>query len=64
MAEQVALELLREDGLEVVWQLHVIPSDAHRSGQHTAAKGLMEIAEAAERILLDSSIGSAPVRVM
>ena len=59
LAEQVALELLREDGIEVVWELHVTASDAHRRGHHTAAKGLMEIADAAERICATGSIGPA-----
>ena len=50
MAERVALELLGEHGIEVIWNLHLTASDAHHHGHHEAAKGLMEIADAAEEI--------------
>jgi hypothetical protein len=50
LAEQVAVELLRDDGIEVVWELHLIATDAHRRGHYEAANGLMEVAGAAEEI--------------
>jgi hypothetical protein len=49
-AEQVAVELLRRDGLKAVWELHVVASNAHRAGQQDVATGLLQVADAAEAI--------------
>jgi hypothetical protein len=52
LAESVALELLKQDGIGVVWQAHLAASTARRLGNRVAAERLLEIAEAAEGICL------------
>ena len=46
--ETVALDLLRSDGIEAIWKLHVAAGQADQIGKREAAERLLEIADAAE----------------
>ena len=50
--EKLALKILAKEGIEAIWRLHVAAADAHRNGCPTAAASVVEIAEAAEELLL------------
>ena len=52
MTEKLALKILAEEGIGAIWRLHVAAADAHRNGCPTAAASVIEIAEAAEELLL------------
>jgi hypothetical protein len=50
--EKLALKILANEGIGAVWRLHVAAADAHRNGSLTTAASVIEIAEAAEEVLL------------
>ena len=52
-AEKLAVRLLAREGISAVWQLHLAAATAYRDGYTRAAETVLEIADAAERELLD-----------
>jgi len=52
-AEKLAVRLLAREGISAVWQLHVAAATAYRDGYKRAAETALEIADAAERELLE-----------
>jgi hypothetical protein len=50
--ETHALEILANEGIGAIWRLHIAAADAHRNGCLTTAASVVEIAEAAEEVLL------------
>ncbi|TMJ58169.1 MAG: hypothetical protein E6G81_11405 [Alphaproteobacteria bacterium] len=52
-AEKLAVRLLAREGVSAVWQLHVAAATAYRDGYRRAAETVLEIADAAERELLE-----------
>lgn len=57
-AEQLAVRLLAREGVSAVWQLHLAAAAAYRDGYKRAAETVLEIADAAERELLERAHGS------
>jgi hypothetical protein len=55
LAEKLAAKLLARDGISAIWQLHVAAAAAHADGYRHAAETVLEIAEAAERTLLEAA---------
>jgi hypothetical protein len=51
LAEHVAAELLKTDGLAAVWKLHMVASRVHRDGYPREAERLLRIADAAEELV-------------
>jgi hypothetical protein len=47
--EELALDLLKRDGIAVIWLLHLTAAKAHREGHSRAAETLIEIGDAAEQ---------------
>lgn len=45
---EVAADLLRTDGIAVIWQAHITAARANRDGHPRAAEILLKIADAAE----------------
>ena len=52
-AEKLAVRLLAREGVSAVWQLHIAAATAYRDGYTRAAETVLEIADAAERELLE-----------
>ena len=50
--EKLALEALANEGIEVIWRLHVAAADAYRNGYLSVAASVVETVEAAEEMLL------------
>jgi len=50
--EQVAANLLNRSGLALIWELHLSAAKAYREGNEFAARSILEIADAAERVWL------------
>ena len=48
-AEITALTLLARDGISAVWRLHLSAAAAYRDGRKAVARGIIDIADAAER---------------
>jgi hypothetical protein len=48
-AEIIALTLLDRDGISAIWRLHLSAADAYRDGHRSVARGIIDIADAAER---------------
>jgi hypothetical protein len=48
-AEIIALTLLDRDGVSAIWTLHLCAALAHRDGHRSVARGIIDIADAAER---------------
>ena len=48
IAENIAPEVLRRDGMSSIWQLHLAAATAFRDGQPREAENLIEIADAVE----------------
>lgn len=48
LAEKIATELLKRDGVAVIWQAHLTAARAKRDGYPKAAEILLKIADAAE----------------
>jgi hypothetical protein len=44
---------LAREGISAVWQLHIAAATAYRDGYRRAAETVLEIADAAERELLE-----------
>ena len=55
-SEQVAANMLRRYGLAAIWQLHLSASKAYREGNERAARSILDIADAAERVWLQRSV--------
>jgi hypothetical protein len=53
LADRIALELLSYEGAAAIWRLHVVAARVHRDGYTRAAGTLLEIADAAERLVSD-----------
>jgi hypothetical protein len=52
LTEKLALRILARDGIAAIWQLHLDAAYAHRTSYPTAARAILELAEAAERELM------------
>jgi len=52
VTEAIALRVLAREGIAAVWQLQVAAGIAYRTGNPGSAASIMEIAEAAERVLM------------
>ena len=52
ITEGIASRMLADHGIAAIWQLQVAAAMAHRTGNRSAAVSIMEIAEAAERVLM------------
>jgi hypothetical protein len=65
-SEQVAANVLRRYGLAAIWQLHLSAAKAYREGNARAARSILDIADAAERVWLrraaDNRTGSPQAR--
>jgi hypothetical protein len=55
-SEQVAANMLRRYGLAAIWQLHLSAAKAYREGNKRAARSILDIADAAERVWLRRSV--------
>ncbi|MGD9617801.1 MAG: hypothetical protein AB7H90_21825 [Alphaproteobacteria bacterium] len=55
-AEQVAANMLNRYGLAAIWQLHLSAGKAYREGNELAARSILDIADAAERVWLRRSL--------
>ena len=53
--EQVALNMLNRYGLAAIWQLHLSAAKAYREGHGLAARSIIDVADAAERMWLKRS---------
>ena len=49
-AERAALHILRSNGIEAIWKIHIAAGHADRIGRRGDAESLIEIADAAEEI--------------
>jgi hypothetical protein len=49
-ADEIAMELLRQEGLGCIWQLRVHATRVYREGERDAAERLLEIADVAEEM--------------
>jgi hypothetical protein len=58
LAEQIAAELLKSDGLAAIWKLHVVAGRVHRDGYPREADKLLMIADAAEEAVRHDLPGS------
>jgi len=47
--EITALTLLARDGISAIWRLHLSAAGAYRDGHRSVARGIIDIADAAER---------------
>ena len=47
-ADEIALSLLRREGIDSVWELHVHAARVYREGETQAAEWLVKIADVAE----------------
>jgi hypothetical protein len=54
-SEQVAANMLKRYGFAAIWQLHLSAARAYRDGSELAARSILEIADAAERVWLRRS---------
>ena len=52
LTKSLAKRMLVRDGVAVIWQLHLIATQAHRNGCPDAASSILEIADAAEEAWL------------
>jgi hypothetical protein len=50
----IASRMLARHGIASIWQLQVAAAVVHRTGNRTAANCILELADAAERELLES----------
>jgi hypothetical protein len=60
LTEKLALSILADNGIVVIWQLHMAAADAHQTGHPLAAAAILEIAEAAEAAWLRAEGVRAP----
>ena len=61
LIENLALSILDGKGIGAIWQLHLDAAHAYRTGYPAAAEAILELAEAAEQVLIQ--LGSAPVGI-
>jgi hypothetical protein len=47
-ADEIALTLLRQEGIDSIWELHTHAARLHRQGEQDAAEWLVKIADVAE----------------
>ena len=59
IAENIAPEVLRRDGMPSIWQLHLAAAVAHRDGEPREAENLIEIADAVEQAWRQATRSSA-----
>ena len=52
VTETIARRMLAREGVAAIWQLQVAAGIAYRTGNPGPAASIMEIAEAAERVLM------------
>ena len=62
LIESLATSILDSKGIGAIWQLHLDAAYAHQTGYPVAAEAILELAEAAERVLMQSE--NAPARIM
>lgn len=55
-SEQVAANMLNRYGLAAIWRLHLSAAKAYREGNELAARSIMDIADAAERVWVRRTI--------
>jgi hypothetical protein len=51
LAEKLACQMLAHGGIAVIWDLHLAAAAAKRTGKVEIAASLIEIADAAERVM-------------
>ena len=49
-ADEIALSLLRQEGIGCIWELHVHAARVYREGERDSAERLIKIADEAEDI--------------
>jgi hypothetical protein len=52
VTETLALAILERSGIETIWRLHTAAAEVYHAGNPSAAAAILEIAEAAEDVLL------------
>ena len=52
LIESLATSILDSKGIGAIWQLHLDAAYAHQTGYPIAAEAILELAEAAERVLM------------
>jgi hypothetical protein len=52
VTKNLALAILERSGIETIWRLHTAAAEVYQIGNPDAAAAILEIAEAAEEILL------------
>ena len=52
LIESLATSVLDSKGIGAIWQLHLDAAYAHQTGYPIAADAILELAEAAERVLM------------
>ncbi|MBV9152814.1 MAG: hypothetical protein JO204_13660 [Alphaproteobacteria bacterium] len=60
--EKVALALLEQDGIAVIWLLHVTAAHAYSAGHSRAAQILIDTADAAEQVWSERVSGDPTAR--
>ena len=54
ITSDIASRMLAQNGIAAIWQLQVAAAIVYRTGNRTAAECILEMADAAERLLLQS----------
>jgi len=54
ITSDIASRMLARNGIAAIWQLQVAAAIVYRTGNRTAAECILEMADAAERLLLQS----------
>ena len=62
LIESLATSILDSKGIGAIWQLHLDAAYADQTGYPVAAEAILELAEAVERVLMQSE--NAPARIM
>jgi glutathionylspermidine synthase len=52
LIESLATSILDSKGIGAIWQLHLYAAHAYETGYPIAADAILELAEAAERVLM------------
>ena len=50
-ADEIAMDLLRQEGPDCIWELHAYAARVYREGERDAAEWLLKIADVAEDML-------------
>jgi glutathionylspermidine synthase len=61
LIESLATSILDGKGIGAIWQLHLDAAYAYQTGYPVAANAILELAEAAERVLMRRE--NAPVHI-